>query len=110
MAGDEQVAGGGERHAGGLGQTAGAGRNEIADERAVDVELDHAVIELARDEHAATGRDQDVLALLDAGVVLGLSWGAVTLVEVTLRTFRNDTYYYSPEVPGVSVDVMRQGL
>ena len=43
--------------------------------------------------------------IIDAGVVLGLSWGLVTFVTMVFKTFRDGRYYHCPEVPGTSVEV-----
>lgn len=43
--------------------------------------------------------------ILDAGVVLGLTWGLASLGRSVFMAFRHGRYYSSPEIPGVRVDV-----
>jgi len=42
--------------------------------------------------------------IVDAGVVVGLSWGLVSFLLDVLRVFRTGTYPVSPEVPGNEQD------
>lgn len=44
--------------------------------------------------------DQPWRGIIDAGVVVGLAWGIVTVGVFGLLAFFSDTYAYSPEVPG----------
>lgn len=43
--------------------------------------------------------DQPWRGIIDAGVVVGLSWGLVSLVVAAAATFRAGRYLVSPEVP-----------
>ncbi len=38
--------------------------------------------------------------IVDAGVVVGLLWGLITIVVFALQAFTSDDFSYSPEVPG----------
>ena len=38
--------------------------------------------------------------IVDAGVVVGLLWGLITIVVFALQAFTSDNFSYSPEVPG----------
>jgi len=44
--------------------------------------------------------DQPWRGIIDAGVVVGLSWGLVSLVVTVVATFHSGEYLASPEVPG----------
>ena len=43
--------------------------------------------------------DQPWRGLIDAGVVVGLAWGVVSLVGSIVRALTRETYTASPEVP-----------
>jgi hypothetical protein len=43
--------------------------------------------------------------IIDAGVVLGLTWGLISLGVSVYMTFRHGRYYHSPQIPGVDVDI-----
>ncbi len=43
--------------------------------------------------------DQPWRGIIDVGVILGLSWGLVSLVIFTVQAFTAATFDYSPEVP-----------
>jgi len=43
--------------------------------------------------------DQPWRGIVDAGVVVGLSWGLVSMVVMAVATFRAGEYLVSPEVP-----------
>ena len=38
--------------------------------------------------------------IVDAGVVVGLLWGLITIVVFAFQAFTSDDFSYSPEVPG----------
>ncbi len=42
--------------------------------------------------------------ILDAGVVVGLTWGQISLWMIAVRVFQEGRYRCSPEVPGLVVD------
>lgn len=46
--------------------------------------------------------EQPWRGIIDAGVVLGLTWGVVSLVLLTVRTFVDPAYRPSPEVPAAA--------
>jgi len=50
--------------------------------------------------------DQPWRGILDAGVVVGLTWGLLSIFALSLKTFRAGCYYYSPDIPGVAVEIM----
>lgn len=37
--------------------------------------------------------------IVDAGVVVGLAWGLVSLLVFSIQAFLSDTYHYLPELP-----------
>ena len=37
--------------------------------------------------------------IVDAGVVVGLLWGLITIVAFAFQAFTSDDFSYSPEVP-----------
>jgi len=43
--------------------------------------------------------DQPWRGLVDAGVIVGLSWGVISLVLFSIRAIISDEFDYSPEVP-----------
>lgn len=43
--------------------------------------------------------EQPWRGIIDAGVVLGLTWGIVSLIVMTVKTFAGGIYLCSPEVP-----------
>lgn len=43
---------------------------------------------------------QPLRGLLDAGVVVGLSWGLISVFIFCAKALGNDDYEYSPELPG----------
>jgi len=43
--------------------------------------------------------DQPWRGIIDAGVVVGLGWGVVTIILFSVLAFRNTVFPYSPEVP-----------
>ncbi len=43
--------------------------------------------------------EQPWRGIIDAGVVLGLTWGIVSLAAFTLQAFTNPAFNYSPETP-----------
>ena len=45
--------------------------------------------------------------IIDAGVVVGLSWGLITVWVSAIQTFRGAAYRGSPEVPGFTAPVKR---
>jgi hypothetical protein len=47
--------------------------------------------------------DQPWRGIVDAGVVVGLSWGVATLIASSAATFRAGDYLASPEVPGAII-------
>ena len=44
--------------------------------------------------------DQPWRGIVDAGVVVGLSWGLIATGAFTLRALTDPSYPYGPEVPG----------
>ena len=50
--------------------------------------------------------DQPWRGILDAGVVVGLSWGLLSILALSLKTFRAGCYYHSPDIPGVAVEIV----
>ncbi len=42
--------------------------------------------------------------ILDAGVVVGLTWGQVSLWIIAVQVFQEGRYRCSPEIPGLAVD------
>lgn len=44
--------------------------------------------------------DQPWRGIIDAGVVVGLGWGSITLLVSAVTVFRNGEYPVSPKVPG----------
>ena len=49
--------------------------------------------------------EQPWRGIIDAGVVVGLTWGLVTFVAAVARTFSTGQYLYDPGVPGWSAGV-----
>ncbi len=43
--------------------------------------------------------EQPWKGIVDAGVVVGLSWGLISIMIFTLQAFTSPTFAYSPEVP-----------
>ena len=43
--------------------------------------------------------DQPWRGIIDSGVVVGLSWGLISMAVMAVTTFRTDKYLISPEVP-----------
>jgi hypothetical protein len=43
--------------------------------------------------------DQPWRGIVDAGVVVGLGWGLISLLHATVATFVRAAYLISPEVP-----------
>ncbi len=43
--------------------------------------------------------DQPWRGIIDAGVVVGLSWGLVSLITTAANTFRTNAYQVSPDMP-----------
>lgn len=44
--------------------------------------------------------DQPWRGIIDAGVVVGLSWGLISMIVMAVATFRADEFLVSPEVAG----------
>ena len=44
--------------------------------------------------------EQPWRGIIDAGVVVGLSWGLISLIIAAVKTFRAGEYLVSPKVPG----------
>ena len=44
--------------------------------------------------------DQPWRGIVDAGVVVGLTWGQISLALLGLRYLRNETWSESPQLPG----------
>ncbi|MDO6565020.1 hypothetical protein Q4488_16690 [Amphritea sp. 1_MG-2023] len=43
--------------------------------------------------------DQPWRGIIDLGVVVGLSWGCISIVLFVLKAFMSETFEYSPEMP-----------
>lgn len=54
--------------------------------------------------------DQPWRGIVDAGVVVGLSWGLVSLVVFSVLAFVQADFEYSPEVPGEAEGLKEKGL